>query len=370
MAGIRDLTVNLLVEMLKIYTPSLQEAPLSRLLAEKMSRELGFKDVYIGAANNVVGEVGSGSPTVLLCGHIDTVPGQQPVKVVGDLIYGRGACDAKSALAAMIIAASSLSGRGGVGKIMVACVGDEEGNGKGVRELLKSGVEADYAIFGEPSGVDSITIGYKGRLGFTVTCGAPSVHASASWMHPNAVEKAFEVWSAVKRYTEERRVDDPYRSITASLTGIHGGSSPNTTPDRCRLTIDMRIPPHLSASKVAEEVRELVGRFQADPDFPKVDIRIDDVTEPFEADRASPLVRAMVRAVLEVRGRRPMLLKKTGTGDMNLLGSRLHIPVVTYGPGDPHLSHTKMEYVEVSELLSAVDVYRAAVLNLARLHRG
>jgi LysW-gamma-L-lysine carboxypeptidase len=69
-----------------------------------------------------------------------------------------------------------------------------------------------------------------------------------------------------------------------------------------------------------------------------------------------------------VRKKRPLLLRKTGTGDMNLLGHQLGIPVVTYGPGDPHLSHTRNEFIEIDEYLSSIDVYKATAMNLAKIH--
>jgi LysW-gamma-L-lysine carboxypeptidase len=360
--------INLLTEMLGIYTPSLQEAPLSEYLAKRMKNELGYDNVKIDEANNVIGEIGSGTPIILLSGHMDTVPGQQPVKIIKETIHGRGACDAKSSLAAMLIAGSDLKNESNIGKVVVAAVSDEEGNGLGTRTLIDSGVTADYAIFGEPSGIDNVTIGYKGRLGFTITCGAPSLHASAPWVAENAIESIYEVWDAIKSFTLENTGSNRYSSVTASLTGIHGGSSHNTTPEKCKATVDMRIPPQKSTDWIAKEVEKIVHKFQSDTNFSKVKLKVDDVTEPFETDKKSILVRAIIRGVLQVRKKRPLLLRKTGTGDMNLLGHQLGIPVVTYGPGDPHLSHTRNEFIEIDEYLSSIDVYKATAMNLAKIH--
>jgi len=360
--------INLLTEMLGIYTPSLQESPLSEYLAKRMKNDLGYNNVRIDEANNVIGEIGSGTPTILLSGHMDTVPGQQPVKIIKERIHGRGACDAKSSLAAMLIAGSDLETKSDIGKVVVAAVSDEEGNGLGTRTLIDSGMTTDYAIFGEPSGIDNVTIGYKGRLGFTLTCGAPSLHASAPWISKNAIESIYEVWGEIKSFVAEKTGSNKYSSVTASLTGIHGGSSHNTTPERCKATVDMRIPPQQSASGIAKEVEKIVYRFQSDTNFPKIKLKMDDVTEPFETDKRSILVRAIIRGVLQVRKKRPLLLRKTGTGDMNLLGHYLSIPVITYGPGDPHLSHTRKEFIEIDEYLSSIEVYKATVMNLTKIH--
>ena len=55
---------------------------------------------------------------------------------------------------------------------------------------------------------------------------------------------------------------------------------------------------------------------------------------------------------------------------MNLLGHRLNIPVITYGPGNSHLSHTRNEFIEIDEYLSSIDVYKSTIFNLAMLHKG
>lgn len=360
--------VGFLAEMLRIYSPSKAERELALFLKDTMSRDLGFRNVTIDEVNNVVGEAGSGSPKLLLCGHMDTVPGYQPTRISKGFIYGRGACDAKSSLAAMILAASRFVDRQDVGKIIVAAVSDEEGSSVGLKGLLERGVDAEYAIFGEPSGLDSITVGYKGRLALNLTCETPSVHASAPWMSENAVERLLEVWQAIKASFAEKNVDgDRYRSITACLTKIRGGSSHNVMPGRCSITVDIRVPPKYTTIQILNEVREIVGRFERDLSFPKFDMQILDQTEPFEADRNSPILRALVRAILKVRGKRPMLLNKTGTGDMNTLGTALKIPVVTYGPGNPHLSHTRKEGVEIKEFLQSIDIFQAAIVELADL---
>ena len=98
-----DPAVELLLETLRTYSVSTKEAKLSNLLRERM-RQRGFKNVRTDNAGNAIGEVGSGRPHVLLCGHMDTVPGFLKVRREGDRIYGRGAADAKSPMCAMISA--------------------------------------------------------------------------------------------------------------------------------------------------------------------------------------------------------------------------------------------------------------------------
>jgi LysW-gamma-L-lysine carboxypeptidase len=106
----------------------------------------------------------------------------------------------------------------------------------------------------------------------------------------------------------------------------------------------------------------------ADEKGVKATYRVEDRTEPFEADHLSPLVRALVLAVLDMRKKRPTLLRKTGTGDMNVLGHTFKIPVVTYGPGDPHASHTVEERVNIDEFVTSIDVFTRALFHMSRIH--
>src|SRR3990170_1640702 len=102
----RDQAVRLLTNLLGIYSPSGKEEEIGNFLAEEM-KKLGFR-VRKDAIGNVIGEIGQGEPTILLCGHMDTVAGHLPLRVEKDKIYARGAVDAKGPLAAMVIAAAQV----------------------------------------------------------------------------------------------------------------------------------------------------------------------------------------------------------------------------------------------------------------------
>src|SRR3972149_5612439 len=98
-------------------------------------------------------------------------------------IYARGAVDAKGPLAAMVMAAIAASKEPGFkGKILVVSVVEEEATSRGVKHLITQGITADYAIFGEPSGVENITIGYKGQIQLKIVCKTETGHASTPWL--------------------------------------------------------------------------------------------------------------------------------------------------------------------------------------------
>jgi [amino group carrier protein]-lysine/ornithine hydrolase len=359
--------IELLKRSLEEYTPSKAEAPLANLVKDKSINELGFEQANIDNVGNVIATKGSGHPIILLCGHMDTVPGRVPIRVGNGYLYGRGASDAKGSLIAMLLAASEFPKQRG--SIIFAGVVDEEGNATGIKELVRSKSTIDYAIFGEPSGINNITIAYKGRFAFRLTCDVgSSAHASAPWLAKNSIEEVYDFWQAIQ--SEIGRVEsgkDRPGKITCSLTEISGGSSHNVTPQKCKITVDIRIP----TTNTSKMIHNLVASVIKDVAIKKnvrATYRIEDMTEPFEADHTSPLVRALSLSILDVCKKRPILLRKTGTGDMNILGNAFKIPVVTYGPGDPHSSHTIDERISISEYISSIDVFNRALFHTSRLH--
>ncbi|MFL6329601.1 MAG: M20/M25/M40 family metallo-hydrolase [Nitrososphaeraceae archaeon] len=360
--------VELLKKSLEQYTPSRSEASLANMIKDKCVNELGFEQVNIDNVGNVIATKGNGEPRILLCGHMDTVPGQIPVRIEDGFVYGRGASDAKGPLIAMLLAASEFPKQRGT--IIFAGVVDEEGNATGVKQLVKSGLSADYAIFGEPSGIDNITIAYKGRLEIRLTCDVrTSAHASAPWLAKNSIEEIYDFWNAVKCEIDRVQIkNNRTDSISCSLTEISGGSSHNVTPQKCKITIDIRIPTFTRCEEVLSILDKVIFNVASTKGV-RATYRIEDKTEPFEADYASPLVRALSLSILDVRRKRPILLRKTGTGDMNILGNAFNIPVITFGPGDPHSSHTSNERLSVEEYVSSVDVFSRALFHMSRLHQ-
>lgn len=190
-----DYAVHLLTRLLEIYSPSGREEEISNFLAKEMEN-LGFR-VRKDGVGNVIGEIGRGKPIILLCGHMDTVAGYIPVRVENNKLYGRGAVDAKASLAAMIIASSTLAKEGLSNRVLVAGVVDEEGSSRGIKHIIREGISPDYAIFGEPSGIEKITIGYKGSLRLKIMCKTQTGHSSAPWLYENAIEKALEIWREI-----------------------------------------------------------------------------------------------------------------------------------------------------------------------------
>ena len=358
--------VKMLEKALRLYTPSLNERAMAEFLADKCD-DLGFEDIHIDEVGNILAKKGSGSPKILLCGHMDVVPGKVKVRKEGDSLYGRGASDAKAPLMAMLFAAASIQNNNGT-VIFVGAV-DEEGNATGIKNLVKKEMDIDYAIFGEPSGIKQVTIAYKGRLAINLKITAEdSSHASAPWLSKNAIEESMIFTNELKQGLESGQEEKTKGMLlTATLTEITGGTSHNVTPKECVATMDIRIPVDMNCKsveqKIATLVKEISERRQIEAFY-----SILDETEPFEAPHNSPIVRAFTLGVMEVEHSRPTLIRKTGTGDMNVIGNQWNIPVVTYGPGDPHEAHTIDEKVSIDEYLRGIEILKKTLQHLKRLH--
>ena len=358
--------VRTLEKALRLYTPSLSEKPLTDFLADKCD-DLGFEDIQIDEVGNLIAKKGTGSPKIMLCGHMDVVPGKVKVRKEGDLLYGRGASDAKAPLIAMLFAAASIQNNNGT-IIFVAAV-DEEGSATGIKYLVKKNMGIDYAIFGEPSGVKQVTIAYKGRLAINLKVSVEdSSHASAPWLSKNAIQESMIFAKELKEGLEVGQ-DGKTKGmlLTATITEIKGGISHNVTPKECETTFDIRIPVDMNCKSTEQKIAMLVKEI-AEKRGVEAFYSILDETEPFEAAHNSPLVRAFTLGIIDIEHSRPTLIRKTGTGDMNVLGNQWKIPVVTYGPGDPHEAHTIDEKVSIDEFLRGIEILKKTLQHLKRLH--
>ena len=356
--------VKMLEKALRLYTPSLSEKPMAEFLADKCD-DLGFDEIRIDEVGNLIAIKGTGRPRVMLCGHMDTVPGKVRVRREGDMLYGRGASDAKAPLLAMLFAAAAVRDCGTM--VFVGAV-DEEGNATGIKNLVKQDLDIDYAVFGEPSGICQVTIAYKGRLGISLRVDVgDSAHASAPWLAKNAIEESAIFASRLREKLESGQKDKKRgMQLTATITEIKGGTSHNVTPRECQTTIDIRIPVDMDCNHIEERIAQTVDETSKERGV-EAFYSILDETEPFEAPHNSPLVRAFTLGIMETESNRPMLIRKTGTGDMNIIGNRLSVPVVTYGPGDPHQAHTIDEHVSISQYLKGIEIIKCVLGHLKRL---
>jgi N-acetyl-ornithine/N-acetyl-lysine deacetylase len=191
----------LLVGMLRHYTPSGQERPLSRWLCAQLGAS-GLR-VEVDAVGNFIAElpalVDPSEPPCVLLGHLDTVPGNIAVRREGGRLYGRGSVDAKGPLAAFIAATLRLAARAASRNrpvIIVGAVEEEAATSRGARAMLDRWRPA-YTIIGEPSGASALTLGYKGRLLASYRITRPCAHTARPEEGVSA--QAVSFWQAVQQ---------------------------------------------------------------------------------------------------------------------------------------------------------------------------
>jgi len=362
----QDYPVRLLNRMLDIYSPSGHENEIADFLAEEMAR-IGFT-VSRDEVGNVIGKVGAGPPSVMLCGHMDTIPGFIPVRIEKGSMYGRGAVDAKASLATMIVACAEMIKTRWRGQFLLVAVVDEEGPGKGIRNIIRKGISADYAIFGEPSGAGNVTIAYKGSLHLKVICETQTGHAAAPWLFENAVEIAFQVWKAISSiHFAEEDLRSRFYSTTSCLTGIEGGDGFGRVPSKCTFHADIRIPPQITLQRFLDRAQDCAKQLRGQHPNVNIQIELEDKEEPFETDKSSALVRSFAWAIRKVTSKPAVLVRKSGTADINAFAAAIKRPMIAYGPGNSHLDHTADERISIREYLEATQVFREALNKLVLL---
>lgn len=351
------------MKSISIYSPSGGESELATLIHSELSNT-GLRP-RIDGAGNVICEIGSGDFSILLCGHMDTVPGVLPLKFEDGMILGRGACDAKGALLSLLFAFEDLAADNPRVRLVFAAVTGEELMSEGLAELMKNNIRTDYAIFGEPGGVSKITIGYRGHVTIRLEVITPEVHASAPKLTTNSIELLFEIYNSIKNAIDASD-NSSTEHVSASMTQISGGTTHNVIPGRTTGVIDVRTPAGFSNQQVREEVSALISNCAKSHPGATINVRWSDSTDPYRVRLDSPLVRAMSRSILRT-GVKPTMIMKSGTGDMNTYALAYGIEALTYGPGDAKLSHTSDERVSIKEILACCTVIVNATKELVAI---
>jgi LysW-gamma-L-lysine carboxypeptidase len=348
--------VELLQALLHIESLSGEEAEAVYFLVAQMGA-LGMA-ARVDEVGNAVGvrqapaADGRFSREILLLGHVDTVPGRVPVRVADGCLYGRGAVDAKGPLAAFVIAAARAPLPPGTRVVVVGAVEEESATSRGARHVAET-YWPDWCIIGEPSGVEGVTLGYKGRLALAYELSQPVGHSAGPDVA--VAETAVAFWQALQAYAAQynegraRLFDRLLPSLRSLCTDGDG------LMERATARIGLRLPPGFGAAPFLALAQSWAGA---------ASLAASGHEAAFEANRRSPLVQAFSRAIRQT-GARPRLKLKTGTADMNVVGPRWNCPIVAYGPGDSRLDHTPQEHVVLAEYLQAIRILQTVLRQAA-----
>ncbi|MER8887600.1 M20 family metallopeptidase [Mesorhizobium sp. M0816] len=330
------------------------------LLALGIESEL---DEFLPGRANVLGRIrGTGEkPALVLSSHMDTVPvGTVPWQrwpfsgeVENGRLYGRGATDMKSALAAMIAAAGKLaqgSHQALKGDVILAFTAGESANLLGARRFVERGLKEEIGAFlcGEPSDLDVVIV-EKAALWLRATGIGRLGHVSGE-AGVNAIDLIHEfltrLYALDLEYLEHPLLDKP----TVRVGRIHGGSAVNLTPDRCIVDFDIRLHPGVDHEAVVAKVAEIA------PD--DVSISVLDFKAAVESQPDDSFVKLCIEICGRHRNRAPEIKGVSYYSDGTVLLDGLPVPFAIIGPGSLGLSGQPDEFVSIENVLKAVEIYQ------------
>lgn len=362
-----------------VATPSLsgEEHDVSALFAQELE-QLGYRDVEVDAAGNVIGWLGEGSPRLMFNGHIDHVPpagmeAPYDPRIVdaaqfggqGQAIRGRGTCDMKANVAAGAYAAAFLDGhRPQNGSyLFTADVQEETDSPLGVPALLKRGLRADFGLSAESTSLN-VYLGHRGKVQLDIVVSGRSSHASTPGDGLNAVYRAVPFLQALERFPEGLPSDALYGKGTLTVTGI--SADPQTdvavVPSSCTIRVDRRYIPGETPAACQQQLEALVAAVAARENIP-ARVELVNIYPLMAIGEDHELVRQGLAAAREVTGREPSL-GAWRFGVNATFMSEAGIPTIGIGPGNENFAHTKDEHVPIDELIQASRIYASLITRL------
>ncbi len=342
------------------HHPNAGEKRVADFLAVTAARaglEIAFQKVLPGRPNFIARMLPRNKikQTVLLAPHLDTV-GADGTKFIpqrkNGRLYGRGACDTKSSVAAMLSALCELANatsRPLETEIIFAGLVDEEHAQAGSRALAASRFEADLAIVGEPTKLQVVTA-HKGSLWLELETRGKAAHGAMPQLGKNAIHEMARIVDLLETDYAARlrkRKHPLLGTATVNVGTISGGAQPNIVPDLCKITVDRRTLP----GETDEGVRREIATFLR---AKKLSVKISNSklapAFPLETNPKLPLVRQFLRCAGQTK---PLGVHFFCDAAVLSAGG---IPSVAFGPGDIAQAHTADEWISLAELERGKDL--------------
>jgi len=325
-----------------------------------------------------------GGRSLLLNGHVDTIPlepldawthGPLSGAIVDEKVYGRGAADMKSGLAAMTMALRILldAGLRPHGDVILEYVVDEELTGYGTLAAVQRGYRADAGISLETSGL-CIQPACIGRLWFTVTLKGLAVGIARHWEGVSAIDKGMAIVQAIKALEQTRWATlhhplypDPRAALPCVVCMFHAGTFPSAVPDTAILRGSLGVMPQEAVSDVERQVcAQIMQAAAADPWLrdhpPHVEFkRVGADGAEIPVDHA--IIQTLAEGYRHALGAEPVLSGRTGGADTRYLIKYGQTPTVIFGPGRTSEMHALDEFVPISNLVHATKVLALTIAN-------
>jgi len=324
------------------------------------------RQTVLPGRDNVIIEVRGGKPrpTLLFEAHMDTVPPGNMVEAFTPIyrdgrLYGRGACDTKGSLAAMLAALEQAAGEpASLPCDIVLCAAvDEEYQFRGVMSLLDLGLQVDGAVVGEPTDL-SIVVAHKGVCRFAVTTHGKAAHSSMPHLGISAIAGMRPVLDFINDTIEpelSRQAHPLCGAATVVIGTIKGGTQINIVPDRCEIEVDRRVLPGENSRAVLRdfETRLCEVLRSRGIEFSVRELLLD---EPL----ATPSDAAIVSCARRGAATLGLPTKAIGVpygSDASKLQAYGGIPSIVYGPGSIGQAHSDAEFVPIDEVEQATAFY-------------
>lgn len=329
---------DLTVDLINIPSVSLAEKDLADQIQAFLTSLAGLEVTRI--ENTCIAKTNFNfSSRVILAGHIDTVPANQNEKAVisADTIFGLGAVDMKSGLAVMLKLAQNVRDFKKDVTFLFYEAEEIESKYNGLEKVAQKNpkfLTGDFAILLEPTNA-ILEMGCQGSIRFKISIKGSRAHSARWWNGENAIHKAQEVLEIVNNY-QPRTPNVEMLAFREGLqiVAINGGIAGNVVPDLVEILLNHRFAPDRSDEEAIEHLSEL---------FKNYEIQILDVAAAAPVSLDNALVAEFVKEIdLPVA-------PKFGWTDVARF-SKLKIPAINFGPGDPNLAHHPKEAVQIAQL--------------------
>lgn len=314
---------------------------------------------------NVVGRLAGEGPTLLFNGHLDTVGVEGmtvdpfAAEVRDGRLVGRGSCDMKGGVAALMSASARLASAGPRPSLIVALTADEEHASVGMAALVQGRRPdelADMAVVCEPTSL-RVMPAHKGFVWLRALFRGRAAHGSRPDIGVDAVRHAGLYLAALDQYADElgARAAHPLLGHGSFHAGtIRGGTAESVYPDACELTLERRTMPGEEASDVVDDFQRVLD--QVSTRHPSIEASLEMTLDRpgTEVSTESPLVRGLLDAA-SAEGVESRVEGMTAWVDAAFL-NEAGVPAVCFGPGSIEQAHTADEWLDVNELRSCADV--------------
>ena len=350
-----------LLELAAIPSVSRDEKALCDWLEARL-RAVAGRDVLRTGDNLVVTLPAlAGKPTVVLCGHLDTVPvnGNLPPRRDGDLIHGLGTSDLKSGIAVLwklldelsdgLARDPALAARLAFAPAFVLYAREEIAFAEsGLIEVARDWpalARAEFAVCVEPT-LNAVELGCLGTLHAELAVRGKAAHAARPWLGRNAIHAALPLLEKVaarpeRRWSPPGRPDVEYREVM-SITGIRGGKAKNVVPDECVMNLNFRFAPDRSADDARAQVEALAAGI--------AEVAFKDLAPAGRVAERNRWCDRLVALSGVARAKQAW----TDVGRFTAMG----LDAVSCGPGAPELAHQQAEHASIAKMVESLRLFR------------